>query len=257
MNSSRDQAWIQVLGVAAFGGLAVALWAIFVYAPTELTMGIVQRIYYVHLASAIAAAAAFAVVFAASLAYLWPVFRHGLVWLPMRLYAGSRDRLRPWLRGSAWDRLAVSSVEVGLLFTTLVLITGPLWGRPVWGSFWVWEPTLTLTLVLWLIYVGYLMLRSYLDDPRRRARFSAVLGIVGFVDVPLIRISVVMWRGLHPQGPGLTGGNLSGEMRTTLVITILAFLLTYAYLLVHRVRLERLREDVAELKEMAEAGGVA
>src|SRR3712207_6747329 len=142
--------------------MAAALYASLVYAPTERVQGDVQRIFYVHLPVAWNAYLAFFVVFVASIVYL--------------------GRRGPW-----WDWLARASAEVGLLFTTLVLITGSLWARPIWGTWWSWDARLTTTLMLWFIYVGYLMLRSYVADEQRAARFSAILGIIGFLDVPIIQ----------------------------------------------------------------------
>ena len=139
-----------------------AIMLIFIYAPTEKMQGIVQKIFYFHVSSAITMFVAFFVVCVASIMYLW--------------------KNSDW-----WDAIALSAAEIGVVFCTLVLITGPLWARPIWGTWWSWDPTLTLTLVLWLIYVAYLMLRIETYDTRR-ARFAAILGIIGFIDVldPLV-----------------------------------------------------------------------
>ena len=150
------------------------------YAPTERVQGDAQRIFYVHVPLAWVAYLAFFVVFVASVAYL----------------RTRRER---------WDVLALASAEVGLLFTTLVLVTGSLWARPIWGTWWSWDARLTTTLVLWLLYAGYRMVRAYAGDAARGARYAAVLGIVGFLDVPLVHQSVVWWRTLHP-GPTVRPG---------------------------------------------------
>jgi len=139
----------------------IAIILIFIYAPIEKMQGIVQKIFYFHLSLAITMFFAFFVVCIASIMYLWK-------------------------NSNWWDTIALSAAEIGVVFCTLVLITGPIWARPIWGMWWSWDPTLTFTLVLWLIYVAYLMLRLETSD-LKRARFAAVLGIVGFVDVPLIR----------------------------------------------------------------------
>src|SRR5207249_1571180 len=162
------------LSLATLLSLSLSLAAIFLYAPTERVQGQVQRIFYLHLPLAWIAYLAFFIVFVSSVLYLWK-------------------------RAARWDLLGQAAAEVGLIFTSLVLITGSLWARPVWGTWWSWDARLTTTLVLWFIYVGYLMLRSYVVEERRAARYAAVLGIVGFLDVPLIHQSVTWWRTLHPE----------------------------------------------------------
>jgi heme exporter protein C len=190
----------------------VLLYGAFGYAPQDRLQGPVQRIFYVHVPSAWIGMLAFLVVFVASIAVL-----------------ATRSR--------RWDRLAASSAEVGVVFTTGVLLTGPLWARPVWGTYWSWDPRLTSYFVLWLLYLTYLALRSYVVDPARRARYSAVLGIVAFLDVPLVYVSVRWWRSLHP-GPVVAnreGPQLPGEMLAVLLVGIVAF--TLLYLLLLRLRM--------------------
>ncbi|MBI4161795.1 MAG: cytochrome c biogenesis protein CcsA [Acidobacteria bacterium] len=207
------------LGGALLPALAAAmvanLWLIFFYAPTEREMGEVQRIFYFHVPAAIMSFLAFFVVFAGSILFL----------------ATSRR---------AWDRLAQAAAEVGVLFCTLVLISGPIWARPVWGVWWTWEVRLTTTLILWLIYLAYLLVRSYAENPDQGAKFAAVLGIVGFLDVPIIWFSVRLFRGLHPtvlrvQG----GGGLDPEMRRTFLFSLFTFFLLFLHLLRERARLGR------------------
>ncbi|GIU98787.1 MAG: hypothetical protein KatS3mg014_0403 [Actinomycetota bacterium] len=161
-------------GLLAAISLTVLLAMAFWYAPEDANQGPVQRIFYIHVPSAWIGFLAFAVVFVASIAFL---------------ATGARR----------FDELAASSAEVGIVFTTAVLITGPLWGRPIWGIYWTWDPRLTSFLMLWLIYLSYLVLRGYVPEPIRRARFSAVLGIVGFLDVPIVYLSarVVAVRASH------------------------------------------------------------
>src|SRR5262250_70132 len=155
-----------------------------------------------------------------------------------------------WKNAEWWDVVALSAAEIGVVFCTLVLITGPLWGRPIWGTWWSWDPTLTLTLVLWLIYVAYLMLRIDAHD-LKRARFAAILGIVGFVDVPLIRWSVEKWRTLHPkpvliQEGGTTG--LTSAMLLTFLVCLGAFLLLFFYLLRERISIAQSRHALEVLR---------
>ena len=221
---------------AALGGASLllmlaALYAALVYAPTERVQGNVQRIFYFHVPLAWVAYLAFFVVFVASIAYL-------------RTRSG-------W-----WDALARSSAEVGLLFTTLVLVTGSLWARPIWGTWWSWDARLTTTLILWFIYVGYLMLRSSVADEARAARYSAVLGIIGFVDVPIIHQSVVWWRTLHPEPVVLASGGpqMPPSMLLTLGVSLVAFTVLYAFLVRLRMSVERLQADVRALRRQALEG---
>jgi len=223
MRNDRYAFWAEVTGAAAFVLLLAGLYAAFVYAPTERTMGDVQRIFYFHVASATAAFVAFFVVFVASIGYL-----------------ARRTR--------AWDNLGAAGAEIGIIFCSLVLVTGPLWAKPAWGTWWTWDPRLTTTLVLWLIYVAYLMLRSAMEDATRRALVSAVFGIVGFVDVPIVFMSIRWWRTIHPVV--LQGGELDLEPRmiVALVISIVAFLFLLAYLLIERTRLQRSEDELERLK---------
>jgi len=193
------------------------------YVPTESTMGIVQRIFYFHLPAALTSFLAFFVAFVASLGYL------------------ARRRL-------VWDRVASASVEIGVLFCTMVLVTGPLWARPVWGAWWPWEPRLTTTLLLWLLYLSYLLLRGFTESREQRARFSAVLGVLAFLDVPVVYFSVRWWRGVHPVVFGPGGGGIEPRMRHVLFVATLAFALLYVILLAMRVRLAALEDDVTALR---------
>jgi heme exporter protein C len=171
---------------------------------------------------------AFFVVFVASIAYLW--------------------KRSPW-----WDALARSSAEIGLLFTTLVLIVGSLWARPIWGVWWSWDARLTTTLLLWFIYVGYLMVRTSTADETRGARYAAVLGIIGFVDIPIIHQSVVWWRSLHPE-PIVTasgGPAMPTSMLIALVINLVAFTVLYVCVLRLRLHAELLRQQVRGLRALA------
>jgi heme exporter protein C len=212
--------------------MMVSLYMVFLYAPREATMGDVQRIFYFHVPSAWVAFFAFFLVFVFSLVYL----------------ARSNKR---------WDTLAAACAEIGVLFCTLVLITGPIWAKPVWGVWWTWDARLTLTLVLWLIYVAYLMLRHYMTDPERRATFAAVLGVIGFIDVPLVYFSIRWWRTQHPQ-PVMAGGGDSGleaPMLATLLVCIATFTLLFFTLLRHRLKLQSLRDEVDALQDRLEQAG--
>ena len=204
----------------------VSLAMIVLYAPMERVQGVVQRIYYFHVPMAWVAYLAFFVVLVASVMYLWK---------------------RDW----KWDQLARASVEVGVVFTTLVLITGMLWGKPIWNTYWTWDARLTSTLVLWLTYVAYLMLRSYTPDRERAARFGAVLGILGFIDVPIIHFSVQWWRTLHPEAVAArpSGPAAPPETIITLLVCLVTMTLIYATLMVFRTAVERMRDENRELEE--------
>lgn len=193
---------IWLAGLLAVAGLYLAL----LYAPEERTMSHAQRIFYVHVPSAWVGFLAFAVVFVNSIGYLW-TRRHG------------------------FDLAAHASTEVGVVFTTLAIASGAVWGRYAWGTWWSWDPRLTTTFMLWFIYIVSLMVRAYGGVGSQPARFAAVLGIVGFLDIPLIHLSVVWWRSLHPLPvvvrPEGFGSGLPPAMLQTLLVNVAAFTLLY------------------------------
>lgn len=202
------------LGGTAVMGLAVV--------PPDATQGDVQRLMYVHVPAAWLAFLSFGVVFVANIAYL----RTG--------------RIR-------WDRMAVASAEIGVLFCSLTLLLGSLWGRPVWGAWWTWDPRLTTTVVLLLIYLGYLSVRRVADSPSRRAHWSAVIGVIGFIDVPIVHMSVVWWRSLHQEATVVRAGapTMDPSMLATLLLGAVAFSLAYGYLMAVRMRVGRLEDSAA------------
>jgi len=209
--------------------MLAALWLVFMVVPTEREMGIVQRIFYFHVSSAWVAFLGFFLVAGASAVYLWN---------------GSR----------AADRLAEAAAEVGVLFCTLVLVTGPLWARPIWGVWWTWDPRLTMTVILWAIYASYLMLRAFGGGDDAVRRYAAVLGIIGVLDIPIIMVSVRLLRGIHPAvltrnegGSGLT----DPWMRLALLVSSVALILLGIWLMQLRVRTARLAEEVAALRREA------
>ncbi|MBI5877954.1 MAG: cytochrome c biogenesis protein CcsA [Chloroflexi bacterium] len=207
------------LAVASVVTIGIALYMALFYAPREATMGDAQRIFYFHVPSAWIGFLAFGVVFVSSIMYL--------------------------IKGEAkWDALALSSAEMGVIFTTLVLLTGPLWAKVAWGTYWTWDARLTTTLILWMIYVGYLRLRSVADS-RRMSRLAAITGIIGFLNVPLIYLSVVWWRTMHPSLLISSEGGLDERMRATLMVALLSFTLLYGWFLLARVRLEQRRNVLA------------
>ncbi len=212
----------RILGILALAALGISSVLSLVVAPPDALQGEVQRLMYVHVPAAWLAYLSFLVVFVASIGYL----RTG------------RTR---------WDRLAAASAEIGVVFTALAIALGALWGKPVWGTFWTWDPRLTTTAVLLLIYVGYLAVRRAVDNPTRRARWAAVIGIVGFVDVPIVHLSVVWWRSLHQDATVLRlgGPEIEGSMLAALLVGVGAFTLAYTYLVTLRLRVGRLEERAA------------
>ena len=214
--AARGLRW---LGTATGISMAALLVGVFAYVPTDAIQGPSQRIFYIHVPAAWIGGVAFFVVFVASLVVLAT-------------------------RSSRWDRLAASSAEVGVVFTTAVMLTGPLWARPVWGAFWSWDPRLTSYFVLFLLYLSYLAMRSFVADPMRRARYSAVLGVVAFFNVPLVYFSVRWWDSLHP-GPVVAnpeGPQLPTSMLLVLIGGLVAFTLLYVLLLWLRIDISARRE---------------
>ena len=213
------------LSILSYVSILIGLYMAFLYAPTEKTMGDVQRIFYFHVPSAWVSFIAFGVVAIASIFFL----RTGQ---------------------SNWDTLAYSAAEVGILFLTLVLITGPLWAKPVWGVYWTWDARLTTSFILWLIYLAYLMLRNYVADRERGARFAAVFGIVGFLDVPIVYMSIRWWRTLHPSAVvgGGDGSGLAPAMLLTLLICVGAFTILFATLLLFRYKSALAQNELEHLK---------
>jgi len=202
-----------------------ALYMAFIQAPRERTMGDLQRIFYFHVPSGMVGLTAFGINFLASLMYLI-----------------RKDR--------RWDGLALSAAEVGVMFLAIVLVTGPIWAKPIWFVWWTWSPRLTSSLVLWLLYVAYLLIRNYVPDPERRAMMSAVFGIVAFVDAPIVWFSIRWWRDIHPS-PMLETGGLSPSMRPALWTCAFAFMLLMVYLIRRRYYLETARQDVEWLERHA------
>ncbi|MGH7717222.1 MAG: cytochrome c biogenesis protein CcsA [Gemmatimonadaceae bacterium] len=216
--------WLLPVALLAVAGVYVRAIA---FTPVEAVQGPAQKIFYVHVPAA------------------WVAF------IAFFLVAGAGG-LFLWLRDRRLDRFAESAAEVGVVFTTVVLVTGPLWGKPVWGTWWTWDARLTLTLFLWFIYVGYLVLRGAIDDRGLRARYSAILGMLGALLIPFIHLSVYLFRTLHPRPIVLKPErpSLPDEMLVTLLLSLGAFLVLFAALLQARYRLAAAR-DAAEAEDRA------
>jgi heme exporter protein C len=222
--SGRHSLRDSILLVLSFALMMAALYLVFVYVPTEKHTGIVQRIFYFHVPVAWVCFLAFFITFIFSILYLWK-------------------------REIKWDNIGCASAEIGVIFTTLVLITGPIWAKPVWGIWWTWDARLTTSLVLWLVYVAYLLVRGLADEPARGARFSAVIGIVGFIDVPIVFVTVNLWRTQHPTTIIFEGG-LIPPMLVTLLVCIAAFTVLYVLLTIQGASLKSMEADVRRLKSM-------
>lgn len=206
--------------------MLAALYLVFVAVPSDAYQGPVQRIFYVHMAMWLDTFTAFGIVGAASFLYLWQ-------------------------RTGRWDRLGRAAAELGLLFCSLGLATGSIWAKPIWGTWWTWDPRLTLTLILWMIYAAYLLLRDLAAEPGQGAVLAAILGVSGVVDLYLINRAVYWWRGIHPAviatregGSGLN----DPLMRLTLAACLVAFFLLFLWLLRLRLQAQRLQDSVDDLR---------
>jgi heme exporter protein C len=207
------------LGLPAGALMIISIYMVFAYVPTEADQGIVQRIFYFHVPCAWVAFAAFGLAAICGIFYLW-------------------------LGQQVWDDLGYAAAESGMVFCSLVLITGSLWAKPIWGTWWTWDSRLTTTLILWLLYGGYLLLRAMADDTPQAARFAAVIGIVAAADVPVVIVSVRLWRTIHPAvlvtrqgGHGLE----DPRMVATLLVAMVAFTALFAWILMLRFATLRVR----------------
>lgn len=214
----------KIFSILLFIVVPLGLYFAFFYAPIERVMGIVQKIFYFHVASAWIGFFAFFVTFAASILYLIT-------------------------KKYTFDDIAAASAEIGLAFCTIVILTGPLWAKPTWGKFWTWDPRLTSTLLLWFIYVGYIMLRQFMDESDRRAKFSAAVGIIGFIDVPVVFLSIQWWNNtIHPNVVQKGGGGLHPDMLTAMLVCLSVFTIIYISLLIRRLRLTNLERRIKLLE---------
>jgi len=227
---------LRVLNAVTTGMFVIALYLVLFYAPREAVMGEVQRVFYFHVAAGWVGALAFVVAAVSAIVYL----------------AGGDRR---------WDRVGLSSVEIGIVFTLINIVSGSIWARPIWNTWWTWDPRLVTATVMELIYIAYVMLRQGIEDPDRRARFGAVYAIVGFLSVPLTFLSIRIWRTIHPVvigsgDPTAQGAfDMTPKMLTTFMFSLLTFTFIYVTLLWHRLRLEALAERVEQRKMELSAGG--
>lgn len=212
-----------IFSAFAFVMMCLALYMIFIYAPTDKILGIVQRIFYFHVSLAVNTLMSFTIVFIYSILYLIK-------------------------KDDKYDIIAYAAVEVGVIFCSLVLITGSIWVRPTWGRWeqvwWVWDPRLTTTLILWFIFVAYLMLRAGAPTRAQRARFAAVYGIVGFIDVPIVYMSIHWWRSMHPIVVKASGVALDPKMKLTALFSLTAITCVFFIFLRLRIRIGYLQDDI-------------
>jgi len=216
-----------LLGALSFVGMLISIWMIFIYAPTDAVQGNAQRIFYFHVPMAWIGMLAFVVLTVAGIGYLWK-------------------------KDERWDWLARASAEVGVVFLTLAIILGSIWGKTIWGTWWTWDPKLTTTLILWFMYIGYLMLLSYMGRTPTAARSAAVLAIIGVVDVPIIYEAVNWWRTLHPPAEIGVAGALPPSVVLTLMVSLTSFTLLYCFLMVHLYQLQKMQTLAQRLRASVE-----
>ena len=213
------------LFIASAGLMALVLYLVFFWVPTEQNLGVSQRIFYFHVPLGWLGMVSIVVVAVGS---------------AMHLITGSQK----------WDSLAYAAAELGVIFASLILVTGAIWAKPVWGVWWTWDAKLTTTLILWFIYVAYLMVRAYGPKGSQGARYGAVVALIGAIDAPIIYMATVWWRSAHPElniGPLAESGGLESRMYTTFLISLVAFTVLYVYLLIERYALQRTEASVDEI----------
>ncbi|MBQ3033681.1 MAG: cytochrome c biogenesis protein CcsA [Deferribacterales bacterium] len=213
----------KIFDILALIAVPVGLYFAFVYAPMEIKMGAVQKIFYFHVSSAWVGFFAFFVTFVMSIMLLFT-------------------------KNYLYDDIAEASAVVGVIFCTIVIVTGPIWARPTWGVWWTWDPRLTSTLILWFVYISYIMLRKFIDDADRRAKFSAALGIIGFIDVPIVFLSIRWWRTIHPNVVQQGGGGLHPDMKTAMFVCLGVFTILYVCMMIKKLRLTWLERRVKTLE---------
>ncbi len=221
--------WLTFVDILAFVAMLVATGMVFLYAPVERVMGAVQKVFYFHVATGWVGMLGFLVAVVAGVAYLVT-------------------------RKTHWDLVGVGAIEIGLTFMLINIITGSIWARPIWNTWWTWDPRLTTATIMELVYAAYLLLRQGIDDPEKRARFGAVYAIVGFISVPLTFFSIRIYRTIHPvviggADPTVTGSfSMTPPMAQTFAISLVAFSILFVSLLWHRIRLGELAQRVEQLR---------
>lgn len=218
-----------VLLLLSFIGMMVSIYMVFIYAPTDAVEGNPQRIFYFHMPSGVIGLCAVGLVALGGIMYLWK-------------------------KDECWDWMARAAAEVGVLFLTFVLITGSIWGKTIWGTWWTWDARLTTTLILWFIYVGYIMLRVYMGHTYASARAGAVLAIFGLIDAPIVYESVNWWRTLHPQDVLPLNGppQMPPQMLLTLAVSSVTFILLFSFLMIQVYHLQKMQTLAQRLRASLE-----
>lgn len=223
--------YLDPLLVVSAALMALTLWLIFLWVPTETNQGAVQRILYFHVPVAWGSMMAIFVVAGASFAYLWK-------------------------KNEKWDRLAVSAAEVGVVYGALMLLSGMIWARPVWAVWWTGEAKLTTALILFFIYVAYLMFRAYFPPGTQRQRLSAIIGLIGAIDTPIIYFAANLWSQAHPPlvtGPAADEASaLGSDLGTVLLVSTLAFTFLFIFIVQHRYKIRSAEDDLVEIKRSAD-----
>jgi heme exporter protein C len=221
--------WLSILDGVTIAVFIVAVGMVFFYAPEEAVMGMVQKVFYFHVSAGWVGMLGFLVAAIAGIVFL-----------------RSKDH--------RWDVVALAAVEIGMVFALINIVSGSIWARPIWNTWWTWDPRLTTATIMELIYAAYLMLRAGIEDPERRARFGAVYAIVGFISVPITFLSIRIFRTIHPVVIGGYDPNAQGSfdmtpmMLQTFMVSLFAFSLVFADLLWHRIRLGHMAEKIEQLK---------
>ena len=217
---------MKLLSGLTFIGIIASLYTTFIYAPTEEVMGHIQRIFYIHMGTVWVSTVAFILVLIGSVFFLIKESR-------------------------SWDILAYCSAEIGVLFITLTIITGSIWAKPVWGTWWTWDPQITTTFILWILYIVYMILRSAAGNDQKKAKYAAVFGIIAFLDLPLVYVSARLMRGISPVVFGSGGGGIAPKMMIALTVSLIAFSLLFIWLLLQRIYIEKMKDELEKLKQEA------
>lgn len=215
----------KIFSILLFFVVPIGLYFAFIYAPLEKNMGLIQKIFYFHVSSAWVGFFAFFITFIAGILYLAT-------------------------KNIKYDDIASASAEAGLIFCTIVIVTGPLWARPTWGVYWTWDPRLTSTLILWFIYIGYLMFRQFMEESQKRAQFSAMLGIIGFINVPIVFLSIQWWENtIHPNVVQKGGGGMHDDMYMAMYVCLFMFIVVYLSFVIRRLRIINLERHINYLEQ--------
>ena len=217
-----------ILFVASFTLILVTIYMVFMWVPTEQNLGVSQRIFYVHV----------------------PLGWIGMVSI---FVVGIASVIHLITRKNLWDAIAYSAAELGVIFATLILVTGAIWAKPVWGVWWSWDPKLTTTLILWFVYVGYLMVRSFSTPGSQGRRYASVVALLGAIDAPIIYLASIWWRTAHPNlniGPlAAADSDLDGKMYITFIVSLVKFTIFYVYVMLERIQMRKCEDDLDEVHQ--------